>query len=147
MTSTATVISIGQLFDYVIEVSNQGPSEAANVVVVDNLPVGLSLVSSSGCAEDPNGAPTCSVGTLGVGASAQITLTVRVDVIGDGQTIVNTASVTSDASDPNGANDSTSVQLGGEILAIPTLSQWSMGLMALLLTLLGLGSIRRQRIR
>ena len=41
-----------------IVVNNAGPDAAENVVVTDTLPAGVTLVSTSGCAEDPNGVPT-----------------------------------------------------------------------------------------
>ena len=64
---------------YTIAVTNNGPSDATNVVVTDNLSNGLTLVSTSGCAEDPNGAPTCSLGTIATNSSASYTLTASVD--------------------------------------------------------------------
>jgi len=90
---------------YTIEVENLGPSDAANVVVTDNLPAELTLVSTSGCAEDPAGAPTCTLGTIAAGSSASYTLEVSVDNPPPAS-VTNTASVTSDATDPISGNNS-----------------------------------------
>ncbi len=95
----------GTQLTYTIDVSNAGPSTAVNVVVTDNLPAGVSLVSTSGCAEDPSGAPTCSLGDIAGGGSASYTITVDVDEDFTG-TLSNTASVTSATNDPNTGNNS-----------------------------------------
>ncbi len=44
---------------YTVRVDNAGPFVAQNVVVTDTLPAGVTFVSTSGCAEDPGGVPTC----------------------------------------------------------------------------------------
>ena len=85
-------IIAGNTLTYTMTVSNAGPSDAANVVVTDTLPVGVTLVSTTGCAEDPTGVPTCTLGTIPLGGSASYTLTVVVDANTTG-TITNTATV------------------------------------------------------
>jgi uncharacterized repeat protein (TIGR01451 family) len=97
----------GNPLTYTITVSNAGPNAAENVVVTDTLPVGVTLVSTSGAAEDPNGVPTATLGTIAAGTSKQYTITVDVDS-GTSGTITNSASVTSDTTDPNSANNSIS---------------------------------------
>ncbi len=91
---------------YTVTVNNAGPADAQNVVVTDNLPAGVTFVSSSGCAEDPTGVPSCSLGNIASGANASYTVTVSVDSNTTG-TLTNSASVTSSTTDPNAANDST----------------------------------------
>ena len=52
-------------------VTNNGPSDAADVVVVDDLPAGVSFVSADVvvgtgvCLGAPSGAVTCQLGTVG----------------------------------------------------------------------------------
>ncbi|MFC3195683.1 COG1361 S-layer family protein [Marinicella sediminis] len=99
-------VSPGGTLTYTIDVSNAGPSDATNVVVTDTLPGGVTFVSTTGCAEDPNGNPTCSLGTITAGSSASYTLQVTVDATTG--TITNNASVTSDATDNTPGNNSTS---------------------------------------
>jgi len=62
-----------------VTVHNDGPSDAINVVVTDTLPAGVTFVSTAGCAEDPNGVPTCSLGDIAAGGSDSYTITVTVD--------------------------------------------------------------------
>ena len=97
----------GTNLTYTVEVSNAGPSDAQGVVVTDTLPAGVVLVSTSGCAEDPTGVPTCTLGTVAAGATASYTITVAIDAATLG-TITNNASVATSTTDPNSANDTTS---------------------------------------
>jgi uncharacterized repeat protein (TIGR01451 family) len=100
----------GQL-TYTIGVENLGPSPATGVIVSDNLPNGVDLVSATG----PSGACaaqgtklTCPIGTLapvGVnysGSPASVTVVVVPRKAG---TIRNTATVKSDQNDPAKANN------------------------------------------
>jgi uncharacterized repeat protein (TIGR01451 family) len=97
----------GQTLFYTVTVSNAGPQTAQNVVVTDTLPAGVTFVETTGCFEDPTGVPTCSLGNIGPGGSAQFSITVTVDA-GTAGTITNATSVSSDTADPNSSNNSTS---------------------------------------
>jgi hypothetical protein len=77
----------------------------------DPLPAGTSLLSSSGCGEDPNGAPTFSLGTLPAGESRVVELTVLVDSsIAAGTILTNTATVSATTPDPEPSDDSAMVE-------------------------------------
>lgn len=106
----------GGTLTYTMTVTNNGPDSASNVAITSTLPGSVTLVSTTGCNEDPNGAPTCSLGTLGNGASAMVTMVTTVSGSASGS-IANSASVASSASDPvsgnNTANASTSVVTPG----------------------------------
>ena len=103
----ADPVAAGTGITYTLEVSNAGPSDAASVVLTDTLPAGLTFVSTSGCAEDPGGVPTCSLGDLVAGSSTMVTIEVTADA-GTVGTVTNMASVTSDTSDPDMADNSAS---------------------------------------
>ena len=90
---------------YTMTVSNAGPSVARDVVVTNTLPAGVTFVSTSGCAEDPTGDGTCTLGSIAVGGSAQYTLTVNVDV-GTTGTLNHVVSVSTSSVDLNLANNS-----------------------------------------
>jgi uncharacterized repeat protein (TIGR01451 family) len=90
---------------YTVTVTNAGPSDAADVVVTETLPMGLTLTSTTGCAEDPGGAPTCSLGLVPTGGEASFTVTVDVDPAARG-TLTNSVSVATSSTDPNLADNS-----------------------------------------
>ncbi|MFD9881060.1 isopeptide-forming domain-containing fimbrial protein [Streptomyces alboflavus] len=100
----------GETFDYRITITNKGPSaDAYNVKLTDDLPVGLSYVSSSptGCTVSGQAVNCRRTTPLKVGETAEYTLTVKVDPAyqGDGSDIKNTAHVTADNIDPSSDND------------------------------------------
>ncbi|MHA2065503.1 MAG: FG-GAP-like repeat-containing protein, partial [Candidatus Thorarchaeota archaeon] len=97
----------GDNLTYTIGVNNNGPEEAQNVIVSDILPAGVTFVYTTGCANDPNGVPSCDLGTIANGGSASYTVTVTVDS-GTAGTIINSASVSSSTADPDTGNNSTS---------------------------------------
>ncbi|MEO8585279.1 MAG: IPTL-CTERM sorting domain-containing protein [Acidobacteriota bacterium] len=89
---------------YTLLVTNNGPSDAASVVVSDPTPPSLTFVSNTGSCATPF---PCALGAVPVGATRTITTTFAIPA---GYTtpspIVNTASVSSATPDPNPANDS-----------------------------------------
>jgi uncharacterized repeat protein (TIGR01451 family) len=100
----------GDSFSYTITVSNLGPDAADNVVVSDVLPAGLTLVSTSGCSQDPNGVPMCGLGTINSGANASFTVNVTANT-GVTGAITNTATASSDTTDPVAGNNSDSAMV------------------------------------
>lgn len=107
-TDSVDPVVAGNNLTYTITVSNAGPSDAANVVVTDTLPAGVTFVSSTGCTESAaGGVPTCSLGTVSAGGNKQYTVTVTVNA-GTTGTITNSVSAASDTSDPDDTNNSTS---------------------------------------
>ncbi|HUG71519.1 MAG TPA: DUF11 domain-containing protein, partial [Pirellulaceae bacterium] len=74
---------VGTNVTFTITVSNAGPQDATNVAVRDNLPAGLSFVSSApsqGSFDNATG--IWSVGSIANGASATLTITASVDTLG-----------------------------------------------------------------
>ncbi len=76
-TSVSTSFSPGGLVPYVITVTNTGPVVARDVVVTDDLPVGLSFVSSVPPCTAAGQLVTCPLGDLVRGATANIDLVTR----------------------------------------------------------------------
>lgn len=100
------------VFDYVITAVNHGPSQAVSVTVTDELPASLVYVSSrDGCTASGRTVRCGPLPRLAVGESHSWAVTVRLadDYDGDGQDIVNSASVSSPTSDPHPENNTTSV--------------------------------------
>lgn len=142
MDSSDPIISGGnQILVYTIEVSNAGPSDATNVQVTDTLPSIAIFQSTTGCQNDPVGVPVCQLGTIAAGTSASYTISVMLQR--SGGTIANSVSVTSDAFDPTGENDSVIETTEVSPIPIPTLSNLGLLMMILLLTSLAWVSIRR----
>ena len=52
----------GEQVTFTVTVTNDGPDAVSDAVVTTTLPAGLSAASTTGCAEDPAGAPTCTLG-------------------------------------------------------------------------------------
>jgi uncharacterized repeat protein (TIGR01451 family) len=113
--ATPNPVKFGTTLTYKLQIKNGGPTDAANVVVNDALPaqVQFETISPGGLtcltpAVGTTGTISCNTSTLANGASATITVTVM--VVGGGKSsITDTATVKSDALDPNLANNSASV--------------------------------------
>jgi len=96
----------GNNIAYTLVATNNGPTTATGVTVSDPVPANSTFVSASpGCALAA-GVVTCSAGTLASGASQSFTVTVTA---GSGGSIVNSATIGGNQSDPNGGNNSSTV--------------------------------------
>lgn len=143
-TSSAPTLSVGQTFDYIIVVHNNGPGTATGVVVTDTLPAVFNPVLTSTSQGSCIGTTsvTCNIGTMLNGANVTITLRGTVQSAGS---LSNTATVSAVESETNNANNSsTAVPVVGQLLtsSIPTLSELSLGLLALLLAMTGALTMR-----
>jgi len=122
---TPDPVTAGSNITYTIDVTNNGPSDAANVLFFDILPVNTTFVSFNAPAEwtpntppvgsGPPAGPTASAASLAAGATATFTFVVNVNPgTAPGTNIDNTANVSSDALDlntgNNAANQLTTVQ-------------------------------------
>lgn len=103
----------GEEITYTVVTTNNGPKSATNVKVIDQIPSGLSFVSSN----PSMGTYTSSTGIWDVGdlinsAQATLVLVLSVDQGSENSTITNTGSLNSiDQSDPNTANNTASVDV------------------------------------
>jgi uncharacterized delta-60 repeat protein/uncharacterized repeat protein (TIGR01451 family) len=108
-------VDVGQTFDYTLRISNLGPDGAANVVIRDFLPNGVSPVvchaTSGGVCIVEGGRATIRYASIPGGF---VTVTLRVTLspaVPDGTSLTNTATVVSDAVDPDPSNNSASLVL------------------------------------
>lgn len=106
---------VGGTITYNIVVSNGGPDDSANVQLTDPLPAHTTFVSADsptgGTVTFANNTLTVGFGTIPAFESGSVTLVVSVN--GDtprNTTISNTATVTSDTTDPEGENNSSTAQ-------------------------------------
>lgn len=143
LTLTKTGVQAGGQIVYTVGVSNAGPAPATNVVVTDPLPAEVTY-NSDDCGGMNLPPWTWMVGNLPVNASATCNITVDInpDVVGD---IVNTATASSDQTDPVPADNSDTATItivgpgGPTVLEIPTLGRF--GLLLLVLVLAGFGAL------
>jgi uncharacterized repeat protein (TIGR01451 family) len=68
--STATSVS------YLVTIANGGSLDATDIVATETLPVGVTLVSTTGCVEADPGTLVCALGTIPAGGSAQYSVVV-----------------------------------------------------------------------
>jgi uncharacterized repeat protein (TIGR01451 family) len=112
-TGSPDPVAPGAILTYLIQVANAGPDAALAVTVSDLIPSGTTFASLASPAAwtcltpivGGSGAISCTISTLGIGATASFTLVVRVTA-GDGATITNTATVGSATTDLNPGNNS-----------------------------------------
>jgi uncharacterized repeat protein (TIGR01451 family) len=99
-------VQVGEDIVYLIDVINDGPNVATEVVVTDTLPDGTDfqdVTTTAGVCDERRDVVTCDLGTLGAGASVQITIDATAEVVG---TLVNEALVASPVEDPDLENNS-----------------------------------------
>jgi uncharacterized repeat protein (TIGR01451 family) len=113
-TASPSSVEPGDQLVYTLTVKNLGPGSATGVVVTDTLPASETFVFGSttkGSCEHVSGTVTCNLGTLALNEVVTITITVDVNAAGE---LVNTASVTGTAPDPNQPNNRSSATATGE---------------------------------
>ncbi len=109
-TASPNPVKAGQQLTYTLTATNDGPSNATGVTIVDTLPANTSYSSASdqSSATITGQTLTLNVGNLAVGASSTVTVVVVVASTATG-TITNTATVSGNQPDPNLANNTASV--------------------------------------
>ncbi|MBJ7458203.1 MAG: DUF11 domain-containing protein [Thermoleophilaceae bacterium] len=98
---------------FTITVTNDGPSDALNVELVDDLPLGLSCVSTtpaaSGCSAVAGADVTWTIGTVVAGETVTLNMTVRGESVGTDWTNTATGSTTTTESSTANNSDSADV--------------------------------------
>ena len=105
---------------YTLAVTNNGPSQATGVILVDTLPDDVTFVptDNQSCAEN-SGVVTCNVGTLNSGQSAVVEIVVTTP--GTAATITNSAGVSGNETDPDTGNNAVSEDT--EVEEVPVLAR------------------------
>ncbi len=109
-------VDAGSQLTYTLSITNSGPSKATGVVVTDSVPSQIQnvLYSTDGGNTWSNWSGSLNIGNLNVNETKTILLRGVVDSNFQG-TLTNTASVSSDVSDPNTSNNSDSENTGVSI--------------------------------
>jgi uncharacterized repeat protein (TIGR01451 family) len=134
--------TVGTASTYSISIINAGPQTATHVVATITLPAGSSfLPGSSACTANGN-TITCNAGMLQNGTQASLPLQLMWNTTAASAVI--SAAVTSDLPDPSITDNTSAIQVivsaannisnGSDNTDVPTLPQWGMLLLAMLLT-------------
>ncbi len=129
--ASSNLVTAGTTLTYTLNVNNNGPANATNVIINDTLPTGVSLVfaaASQGVGCNGVNPVLCNLGTIGAGGNAAVTIIVRVSsaitrVLGrpDAQlpnrpglpiitaVITNSATVSANEPDPISGNNSDTI--------------------------------------
>ena len=114
--TAAAAAAAGSNLTYNINVTNNGPSDASSVTMMDTLPPNTTFVSESQptgpaftCTNPPSGGTgtvSCSIATLTAGTSATFSIVVQIAAAAPVGPSSNTATVTAATTDPNSGNNS-----------------------------------------
>jgi uncharacterized delta-60 repeat protein/uncharacterized repeat protein (TIGR01451 family) len=106
------VARVGSPLRYLVTVANSGPATAEAVVVTDELPATVTLLSTTGgqgeACQLEGTLLTCPLGVIAPGATVGLTITVEPTVVGP---LTNTVRVASDQFDPDQSDDTATVTL------------------------------------
>ena len=110
-TVSPTLVDLPGEATYTLDVEDEGPDAAKNVVVTDPLPTGISYASDDAGCTVAGQKVTCALGEVANGASRTIHLHVDVAVTLGEQTVTNTAEATSTTGSPEPAKARASAEL------------------------------------
>ncbi|WP_026423909.1 CARDB domain-containing protein [Actinokineospora inagensis] len=100
MTAQPDPVVPGQPVTWTATVTNNGPSTSRGVVVTDDLPAGITPQPQPGCTISGQRV-TCTLGDIATGGTATATIRGALAANFSGNTLRNTATVTSGTADPN----------------------------------------------
>jgi uncharacterized repeat protein (TIGR01451 family) len=106
ITDSPDPVATGAALTYTVRVRNAGPDPATGTTLTDSIPSGVTFVSATPSAGDCDRSGrkiTCDFGTLA--SSAERTVTIRTTVTRKSGEMTNSASVSSEVTDPNPNNN------------------------------------------
>jgi len=114
--SPSNSVLVGNNLVYTIGVTNYGIATATNALITDTLPLGVTVVSTTGSASRNGFNLIWNLGNLAAGAGINVTLTVQPTAAG---TINNYAIASSATPDPNSADNSALVSVTATTTSAP----------------------------
>ena len=111
VSSSVQSIDVGSNASLHYQLTNQGPSEVQEPMLLLTLPVGATFISATPqiCSE-ANGNISCDAGVLGVGESRSISIDMRMDVA---EAVIFKAMASSNQVDPDDSNNEASTTIAG----------------------------------
>ncbi|WP_162142035.1 beta strand repeat-containing protein [Ilumatobacter coccineus] len=110
-------VDAGEPLTYTVAVTNNSSVAATGVAGLVTLPSGVVFRTTTGCIEDPSGAPSCTIGELAAGATVTYEIDVDVDAAAAG-TLVANFSVLSDQVDSEPSDNATAVSTAVDALVV-----------------------------
>ncbi|HEY9808007.1 MAG TPA: DUF11 domain-containing protein [Halomicronema sp.] len=102
--------AVGQNFTYTVTLTNNGPSAADNVTITDQLPAGVTFISSTASLGTYNNTTgVWTVGTIASGATQTLQITVRLDTPNQVTNTATISGVTQQDTNPNNNTSSVTV--------------------------------------
>ncbi|MBW3469361.1 DUF11 domain-containing protein, partial [Arthrospiribacter ruber] len=101
-----SLVQAGSNLRYVISVTNNGPSDAQEVIVSDVLPAGTTFVSADNGGTEDGGTVSWSLGTMTPGQSIELELIVAVGEDLEDGTVIRNIAVVDSPTDPDGPKES-----------------------------------------
>ena len=141
LTGSSGPISLGQPATINLTLTNNGPGAATNASVLLTLPPAVVYLSDSCATAGTPTARTWTAGNLAAAASANCSVTVRIDQPG---TFIISAVARADGSDPQPGNNALNLPLGVAARAVDALHGWALTALMGLLALLGWVALRRR---
>jgi uncharacterized repeat protein (TIGR01451 family) len=142
-TATPAQLAVGDVVTFTVDVTNNGPSNATEVIAVDTLPPQVEYLGNTCGASYAAPNMTWSIGNLNTGASVSCNITATVTTAGS---FVNVVVVSGNQIDPVTANNSAAAGVSASeprSVAVPALGQNGTIALLTLIGLLGLTLARR----
>ncbi len=128
-TANVATVTAGNNVTYTLAVRNDGPASADNVVLVDDLPDGVTIVSATSTlgtvtqTGNSTGEISVALGTMDAADTATITIIVTVPATAAAGTITNTTTITGDGQETDPTDNTDSVDVAVVREAILTLTK------------------------
>jgi uncharacterized repeat protein (TIGR01451 family) len=139
-------VLVGDTVALTVGLLNSGPDPATGVVLTTTLPAELAATSTPAGCSDLAGVVICTIGGLAAGVPYDVVLMLQAQGPG---TVSVVSEVTATQAEPTPANNVLSTELliseGGSIHTIPTLSEWGVLALILLLAIAATGRLQGGR--